>query len=1082
MKKVVISLIMFSLLLFPLVLNAETDDESIEDTYEETESSSLSESEEETELANDEEEDQLDQQTNQETEENGETPLEEESEKEEGNESSSEDDLSEEDEDTSNNESSSSETTDENSDEFSEGENSSEEHLNSDDEEEVKQSEKDSESELEEVQESNSEETEEEETEEQVRSMSEMTTTQSSPPYELGDRAPEIAEFKAKLNAIGFSGILETEYFGEYTRSKVKAFQANYGLAVTGVMNQTSLNKLDEVYHSPFQVGNSHAEISDLKVQLNSMGFGGIQVTDYYGNFTAQRVEEFQSFIGIKSNGIADSYTRELLQNFVAEGYGVGDRHNTISVMKRKLNALGFNGIKVTDYYGSYTKKRVEDFQAYYGLNQTGQANQDTLDQLDQVYYSPLQVGNRSGEVSDIKRKLNRVGFNGILVTDYFGDFTEKKVKDFQSYYGLKNHGIVDSVTLNKLNEVYNSPYQLGEAHENLSELKTSLNRLGYGTILVSDYFGEFTEKRVKVFQADHNLAPSGIIDQKTESTINNLMNTVFQEGKRHKGVVELKEKLNKLSFGKILETTYFGSYTTQQVKNFQKYYGLKVTGVVNQSTWDKIDEVHDSPLQEGERNSQIVEIKKMLNAIDYGTILETKYFGSFTTDRVKDFQRDHGLHVHGIVDDKTYNLIEKKYKSDKVTEYNISFDRFVEIQLKEGSPKYDGAGNIPADEANVRYYLNPSNFAKNSPEYYQFMLLDSTTDITVSEIDSKFLQNKGTLSNTGAAFKTAGKTHNLNELYLMVHALHETGNGTSTLAKGVGVDQNGNIQRDSKGNIIRDINHKNVDYVVYNMYGYGAHDESPLVGGVNYAFENKWFSPESAIIGGAKDISNSYISQGQNTLYKMKWDPEYAAQNDKRGKQYATHIMWPEIQAKHIYNVLGETLNSVAVRFDIPKFINQPKKDDSKPDAPKPPMDLEEFPKDIIGTVTDNLNFREGPSTNYDRITTIPNGSEIDIIGEHESGWLNIQYNGTKGWVSGDYVDIKNLYYVNGSNVQYRSSPAGEVKGSLSDELVALSLDSNYSIVSKNAPLNGTTYTWYRISINGQNYWMAKNFLEKVN
>lgn len=56
-----------------------------------------------------------------------------------------------------------------------------------------------------------------------------------------------------------------------------------------------------------------------------------------------------------------------------------------------------------------------------------GKANQETLDQLDAVYNSSLQVGKSDSDLRGIKEKLNAIGYGGIIVTSYFGDFTEKR-------------------------------------------------------------------------------------------------------------------------------------------------------------------------------------------------------------------------------------------------------------------------------------------------------------------------------------------------------------------------------------------------------------------------------------------------------------------------------------------------------------------------------------------------------------------------------------------------------------------------------------------------------------------------------
>ena len=49
------------------------------------------------------------------------------------------------------------------------------------------------------------------------------------------------------------------------------------------------------------------------------------------------------------------------------------------------------------------------------------------------------------------------------------------------------------------------------------------------------------------------------------------------------------------------------------------------------------------------------------------------------------------------------------------------------------------------------------------------------------------------------------------------------------------------------------------------------------MASGPRFAYDAGWFSPEAAIMGGAKFIAQGYISSGQDTLYKMRWNPQAA-------------------------------------------------------------------------------------------------------------------------------------------------------------------------------------------------------------
>ncbi|MRG85078.1 SH3 domain-containing protein [Salinibacillus xinjiangensis] len=317
-----------------------------------------------------------------------------------------------------------------------------------------------------------------------------------------------------------------------------------------------------------------------------------------------------------------------------------------------------------------------------------------------------------------------------------------------------------------------------------------------------------------------------------------------------------------------------------------------------------------------------------------------------------------------------------------KETKYDYSFADIVDTQM-DGTPKRDGAGKIPATRGEVEFYANPLNFPKGTKEYYQFLVLSKPLGLNAKQVNERILYNKGNLKGQAQAFIDAGKEYNINEAYLIAHALHETGNGDSTLATGIPVDKEGKVTRDSDGNIV----HNSKTYkTVYNMYGYGAYDSCPIECGAKYAFDQGWFTQSASIIGGAKSIYN-YINRGQDTLYKMRWNPISPGY-----PQYATHVAWATLQTGRIAEVYS-LLDDYTLYIDIPVFNSQPV-----------------FGNDVFGMTNSsgsNLNFRSGPSTNYDEIGSIPDGSKIEVIGSNPNGWYKVKYSGKTGWVSATYVNL---------------------------------------------------------------------------
>jgi mannosyl-glycoprotein endo-beta-N-acetylglucosaminidase len=204
----------------------------------------------------------------------------------------------------------------------------------------------------------------------------------------------------------------------------------------------------------------------------------------------------------------------------------------------------------------------------------------------------------------------------------------------------------------------------------------------------------------------------------------------------------------------------------------------------------------------------------------------------------------------------------------------------------------------VNASPDDVAYYLDPNNFVNSSVDSFQFLKLSVTANLDSTEVNNRILNGKGVLQGQAAAFITAGTTYGVNELYLISHALLETGNGTSKLANGVVI--NGKT--------------------VYNMYGIGAYDMDPVNSGAQYAYNAGWFTPEDAIIGGAQFIAKGYINAGQDTLYKMRWNPSSAVTNGSPTHQYATDIGWASKQVNQIYN-LYQLLDSYKLVLDIPKY-----------------------------------------------------------------------------------------------------------------------------------------------------------------
>jgi peptidoglycan hydrolase-like protein with peptidoglycan-binding domain len=241
-------------------------------------------------------------------------------------------------------------------------------------------------------------------------------------------------------------------------------------------------------------------------------------------------------------------------------------------------------------------------------------------------------------------------------MTGYYGDFTEAAVTQFQTIFKLNPTGIVNRGTWYEIRHIFNAVTKISElaskglSQENISRqfsgiliegeatprillLQFFLNLLSsfYASIpsvVIDGYFGPETRTALIEFQKTMNLPMTGLVDQTTWDImyrsilgivttippsvlsippvlldINEYSGVDYERGMgtEYPGVFVIQELLAYIS-SNIPDITYvpynlvdgvFGPITESAVITFQQYYGLEPTGIVNETTWNKLVEVY---------------------------------------------------------------------------------------------------------------------------------------------------------------------------------------------------------------------------------------------------------------------------------------------------------------------------------------------------------------------------------------------------------------------------------------------------------------------------------------------------------
>ena len=285
----------------------------------------------------------------------------------------------------------------------------------------------------------------------------------------------------------------------------------------------------------------------------------------------------------------------------------------------------------------------------YYGDNLAIVRNAPIAALTESYPGTTLRLGNSGNEVRYIQLRLNRIAKNYPSIPTIpnpdgiFGPETDAAVREFQRIFGLTEDGIVGRATWYKIVQIYGGVKRLTD------------------------------------------LASEGIfLDEVTQ-----LQPEVLQRGDTGNDVRELQYYLNFIgTFNNQIQPVaidgIFGTATEQSVLDFQRYYGLPETGVVNVVTWnamqrtylDLLDSLPASTFDDvtllypgyvlriGARGEAVTALQTYLNRISdtYPTIPKLTIdgvFGSATESAVRAYQE-----LFDIPNTVTWNSITSTYQS----------------------------------------------------------------------------------------------------------------------------------------------------------------------------------------------------------------------------------------------------------------------------------------------------------------------------------------------------------------------------------------------------------------------------------
>ena len=119
---------------------------------------------------------------------------------------------------------------------------------------------------------------------------------------------------------------------------------------------------------------------------------------------------------------------------------------------------------------------------------------------------------------------------------------------------------------------------------------------------------------------------------------------------------------------------------------------------------------------------------------------------------------------------------------------------------------------------------------------------------------------------------------------------------------------------------------------------------------------------------------------------------------------------------------------------------------------------------------ISDSVNFRSGPSTNYSSICKLNKGDKVEYIGESGS-WIKVKFEGKTGYVYGSYIGEYASIYL---NVKYVTASSLNVRKGASTSYSVIGTLSKGTKVELISTSNG----WSKIKYNGNVGYVSSKYL----
>jgi peptidoglycan hydrolase-like protein with peptidoglycan-binding domain len=260
-----------------------------------------------------------------------------------------------------------------------------------------------------------------------------------------GDRGEDVEQLQKFLR------VKPDGKYGPFTKSSVKRFQRQQGLAATGIVDagtHRAIRRHDREppkVHRTLRVGSLGADVRRLQ------RFLGVQRDGRFGPQTSAALKSWQQGMGLHPDGVAGPNTIRAINRLRGGNPSIYRRLETGSEGADVRRLQGVIGARQDGLFGPETERKLRGWQRNHGLAADGIAGPQTHRKMQSTLSANAIINRtlRSGSRGDDVRRLQ--GVIGARQDGVFGPETERKLRAWQRNHGLAADGIAGQHTFRKM-------------------------------------------------------------------------------------------------------------------------------------------------------------------------------------------------------------------------------------------------------------------------------------------------------------------------------------------------------------------------------------------------------------------------------------------------------------------------------------------------------------------------------------------------------------------------------------------------------------------------------------------------------